>query len=1742
MDNNLDPCDIPDANAYLNYLQDCGLNALYDQLPVAMALFQPNRKLVKCNARFREIFGSSGLGQSNSLISEFVAIQSQSNFLFHLKEVQLTNKPKSCTLTMLKSNGQELEVKLDSVIVETPYDNLVQTVFVDISSIIRHEVKLESERSNLQAILHSSPVAMLVIDENLCISNANIAAQKMLSTSLADLDRKYCGDFLGCKNRLVEERGCGYSESCKACQITNSLKLAIENGEAVENLETFVQHDSGFVKGPLWLKLSSTPIFLQGSRHCLLALNDISKEKSNELALMASERKYKLLAEKTTDVIWLLGLDAKSLYVSPSVKQFSGFTPEEYLQQTIEERFTTESALKARSLLQSTAQYLEDIHKENLTFKLELDYKCKDGSIKTGELIITPFFEDGKLIGIHGVTRDITQRKQAEEKLRNEQLLLRTLIDNLPDTIYVKDAKAKKIIANKRDLQVMGYDTEAEVIGKDDLELLAGNGGELGYADDMEVLVNRIPVIDRVECINDRDGNAVWLKTTKLPLINDENEVTGLVGIGHIFTEQKKVEDALSYEKALLKTLIDNIPISVFIKDKHSRKVLSNPFDQLYTQKPEQEVIGHDDFDLFAPDQAKGFVEDDRKVIETGEPLLQKEESIVYPDGFVRHMLTTKIPWRNENGEIEGVIGFSLDITDRKLALKALMESEERFRAAFRISPDAISITDLETGKYIDVNEGFTEMSGYAREQLIGYTSLERNVWHNADDRNKVVETLQNEGFISDFEAVFSLNNNKKIIGLFSARVLDIGGKQHLLSVTKDITERKKALDALRESEEKLKVLINSTPDLICFKDGQGRWIQANNGLLDLYCLQGVDYYNKTEFELADFTADLYKDAFRNCGVSDELAWKGRKPLRTIEYIPDIHGNTHIFDVLKIPLFNTDNSRKGLVVFGRDITESKKNEEALAKNEEKYRLIAENTGDTIWIMDLDFKYSYISPAIVRLTGNTPEEEMKRTLDKILTPSSLQIAIDAFNHELERDSQPGIDQNRILNLDLELHHKDGHIVYVRETMTFIRDDNGKPIAIQGITHDITDKVVAAQQIQINEYRLQSLLRLSEYKTDNVQQLLDYALNDALVLFGCEFGVAFSYDSSNQSLTPLSATGTAANVFVNNSLKKPIPLSEVGLWGYPALYKEELLLKIGHDKALEQSVIPLPLATIRNLMAIPLIIDDQVVSVIAIGNRESNFAAVDIQQLKLMMHSVWKMIQRRKDEDKIRQLSKGIEQSPAAVIICDLEGKIEYVNSRFTEVTGHPKERVMGKVMRILKPGITTSELHDQIWNTIRNGNDWKGEFFNKKADDSNYWAYVSISPLTDSSGAISHFIAIEEDITEQKKMISELILAKEQAEEVSRIKSSLLANMSHEIRTPLNGILGFAELLKEDAQDAEQRHMAEIIYSSGSRLMNTLNSILDLSLIESQSDKIKLKPIDLNLLVQESTMLFNAMALRKGLYLNSLLSNEPLIAIGDENLINKIINNLVNNALKFTKTGGVTVKVAVKQKNQDLFACILVLDTGIGIPDEYKDIIFKEFRQASEGHTRAFEGTGLGLHIAARFAQVMGGEITVESTLGQGSCFTCWLPLEMSSNPQQVKVLEEPMAIPQLIEAEEKILVVDDDKDSMDLAKMILQKLYNCDFVESGTKAVELAKLNQYSCILMDISLRGEIGGIEAVRQIRLIPGYAKTPIAAFTANALTGHRDEYLAKGCTHYLSKPYRKQDLLKMIDEMVFSSRLIQ
>lgn len=387
-------------------------------------------------------------------------------------------------------------------------------------------------------------------------------------------------------------------------------------------------------------------------------------------------------------------------------------------------------------------------------------------------------------------------------------------------------------------------------------------------------------------------------------------------------------------------------------------------------------------------------------------------------------------------------------------------------------------------------------------------------------------------------------------------------------------------------------------------------------------------------------------------------------------------------------------------------------------------------------------------------------------------------------------------------------------------------------------------------------------------------------------------------------------------------------------------------------------------------------EQIFTIIAsaIGNEESRNHA----QKKLL-----------KSEERFRSL---VENAFDGIYLIS-ENRIIYANHRFYQILGYSAEEIASEKFDF--KGTLTDKNRDKIEHRRQarmRGEETPGIYEFEIITKTGEIKEVEVSTVKlDTQNEVT-VLGIMRDITERNRLFEELVIARDKAEEVNILKSRLLANMSHEIRTPLNGILGFAELIREDATDDSLRSMAEIIYTSGHRLLHTLNAILDLSVIESQLNKLNLKTVSLNRLADEVVVLFKPTAMKKGIDITFFSGNGEVTARADEELITKILNNLISNAIKFTLEGSIVVKTTLERDGNREFGCIGVTDTGIGIKIENQKIIFDEFRQVSEGQNRNYDGSGLGLHISKRFAEMMGGAITVKSKFGVGSTFTLWMPL------------------------------------------------------------------------------------------------------------------------------------------------------
>jgi PAS domain S-box-containing protein len=538
----------------------------------------------------------------------------------------------------------------------------------------------------------------------------------------------------------------------------------------------------------------------------------------------------------------------------------------------------------------------------------------------------------------------------------------------------------------------------------------------------------------------------------------------------------------------------------------------------------------------------------------------------------------------------------------------------------------------------------------------------------------------------------------------------------------------------------------------------------------------------------------------------------------------------------------------------------------------------------------------------------------------------------------------------------------------------------------------------------------------------------------------------------------------------------------------------------------------------------------------GNVIDGLLSSQILHLKdkvCILSSISNITERKQAENKLRKLSTAVEQSPISIIITDLDGSIEYANPKVSEITGYKLEELIGKNSRILSSGEITKSEYKVLWDTISSGKEWQGEFHNKKKNGEFYWESASISSVTNEKGEITNYLAVKEDITEKKKMLYDLIDAKERAEELNRLKSNFMANMSHELRTPLVGLLGISEFMKEELE-GENKENAKIIHESGLRLLNTLTEILNFSKLESDKIVVNLSVINLTQLLLYEIKLYQTLASQKGIAIIEYFSTEDVPIKTDEKMLCEIIGNLINNAIKFTFTGAVTV--SLEQTDGEII--IKISDTGIGIPKDKLKIIFEEFRQVSEGMSRNFEGSGLGLAIVKKYILFLNGSIEVESELGIGSTFIVRLPVtqlseEVKSFPNGDVLQNSENTLAHIVM--NKVLIVEDDLINARTIEKMLKRDYEVLLVSSGTEAIKLVSNQSVDVILMDINLKHTMNGIKTAQEIHKIPGYENKPIVAMTAYAMPNERDEFIKNGCSHYIAKPFSKNEILHLLEDIL-------
>lgn len=650
-------------------------------------------------------------------------------------------------------------------------------------------------------------------------------------------------------------------------------------------------------------------ISLLSYRNIQLA-RSLNEKESLLMSLKKSEEENRAIVQAVPDIIFNVNKDGIILNYRAQQNTLLYAAPENFIHKKFMDILPSEVASKLKIAMDRAFETKELV---NIEYELSLNKEI--------------YYFENRIIAISeneslSFIRDITEKKQAEKAIKENAQFLQIILDSLPNPIFYKDAKLVYKGCNKAFEEFIKTSQE-NLISKTVYGLFPKEFADIYQAMDIQLLQN--PGIQSYESkIINLEGERKEVLFHKATFeIN--GKVEGIVGTMIDLTEKKKAEKALIESEERFRLLFERNNAVMLLIEPESGKILDTNLaaEQFYGYSHEKlRSMNIDDINMLPPIEVKK---------ERMQALDNQRNYFVFPHKLANGEMRTVEVHSTPIITYGKLVLFSIvhDITNRLEMEKALLESERKYRNIFENIQDIFYQTDIN-GIITEISPSIKRYSGFERDELIG-TPIE-SVYYNPEDRLELLKIINEKGEVSDYELRLKNKFNEEIIASINAHPLfDTAGRWiGTEGSLRDVTCRKKVEYALRESEEQLRTLINSMPDIVCFKDGSGRWIEANEFDLELFDLTGIDYKGLKDSELAQYQT-FYKKVFLECELLDEIAWKAGKMVRSEEVIPLPEGPSKVFDIIKVPLFHKDGARKGLVVIGRDITKLKEKEEMLNK-------------------------------------------------------------------------------------------------------------------------------------------------------------------------------------------------------------------------------------------------------------------------------------------------------------------------------------------------------------------------------------------------------------------------------------------------------------------------------------------------------------------------------------------------------------------------------------------------------------------------------------------------------------------------------------------------------------------------------------------------------------------------------------------------------------------------------------------
>jgi PAS domain S-box-containing protein len=1461
------------------------------------------------------------------------------------------------------------------------------------------------------------------------------------------------------------------------------------------------------------VSVTGSPIVNSGGEVVAMSaiLRDISQRQEAERAraLLVS------IVESSDDAISAVALDGTVVSWNRGAEALYGYSAREMVGKSIE-------IVVPPGRRDELSLCLGAAREGRATHPFETVRQTRDGRQIDILLSVSPIRNpDGEIVGASATAHDIGKRVRAERKLRESEELFREVFEHAPFAMCVSGLDQRFLKVNAAFCRMLGYSER---------ELLATNWSALTHPGDLAPSVERMEqlrnepggYLDAEKRYIHRDGSVVWGRM-RIALARDGggNPSYFVVHIEDI-TERKRTEDALRESEERFRVMADGCPTMMWVTDAQGETQFINRAYREFCGTTCERTEGGQWQSLVHPDDVAAYVRAFRDAVRRHAPF-QGEARIRRADGQWRWMASYAEPRFSPGGEYLGHVGLCPDITERKRAEDALRESEERFRNMADCCPTMMWVTGAE-GEGQFINRSCRRFVGPACEQVeIGRWQLPIHPDDAPEYAGAFHRAVREHAPFRAEARIRRADGEWRLIGSYAEPRFSSGGEflGHI-GLSADITERKRAEEALRESEERFRIMADCCPTGIFVTSAAGVPLFVNRAYREFY---GA---NLQQVEGDEWQSLVHPDDAPGYTGTSRIAVRERTPWRAEARIRRADGEWRWIDSHAAPRFSPGGEFLGHVGVSRDITERKLAEKAMRDSQEFAQSTIDALSSHICVLDETGTIIAVNKAWNDFA------EANRAADQTRPGPASSLGIGAgYLAVCDRARGPeagpaarfaaGI--RRVLAgtcgrfaMEYPCHSPGEQRWFMSRVTRFLSD--GRPrIAIEHIA--ITERKLAEEALRAAKQAVEEEARRHQFQHSLIRAIHQVSLDGILVL--------------NDENVIVSHNKQFLDVW-------RIPLDRIpdNLPDYQIGGQRPLILSAACDRVNDPAAF---LERIRELNDDPDAKDHCEIA-LRDGRTLERYSTSLRSETGQKLGRVWffrDITARRQaeqtlraSEEKFRQLAENISE---VFFVLSAARETLYISPAYEQVWGRTCESAYKN------PASWMDAIHPDDLEQARRllaaqkGETGEVEFRIRTPDGREKWIRDRAFPVHDQAGQLIRVVGIAEDISERKRYEAELIRAREGAEAANRAKSRFLANMSHEIRTPMNGVIGMIQLLLETGLTQEQRHFACVAEKSGRALLVLIDGILDLARIEAR--KMVLEKLDFNprQTVEDVLQLLRVQACAKRLDFFARVSPDiPPLLRGDAHRLRQVLTNLAGNAIKFTERGEVTLDATLERTSGGTAAVrFSVADTGIGIRPDQAARLFSPFVQADDSTTRRYGGTGLGLAISRQLAELMGGTIGVDSREGHGSTFWFTAVFEMAP-PGRLQPANEPADGPSTAPRratpagqKARILVAEDNDTNRDVALAQLRKLgYQASAAANGAKAIEAVRQGGCDLVLMDCEMP-VMDGFEAARGIRSI--HPAIPVVAMTADAMPADRDRCLREGMNDYLAKPVDIERLAEVL-----------